>query len=268
MKSFSLMLLLALIMVNLPAISTANLLKAISTFTLSHVILVTQNLQLFLVTLWEWQKLVLRKVANVRKLKDCFKEKGYPEDTVNKETKSALESPSLGLLWLGRLLCYLPQKIFSSGSSSCHFSACSVALFMSSYYLEHCSFSPWYSRWVNWNCTKGFLLIVCTVMVQNYYSGKIVKLYIRERLCVERMHQKKTNAETLCKTWFVPFVTWLPSTMSNHDEKWVFYAHHIYIHIYTYIYIHIYIYIYKLWNERALSTRETCTLFQSFHRDT
>ena len=35
-------------------------------------------------------------VANVRKLKDWFKERGYPEDMVNKETKRALESPSLG----------------------------------------------------------------------------------------------------------------------------------------------------------------------------
>ena len=35
-------------------------------------------------------------VTNVRKLKDWFKEKGYPEDMVNKETKAALESPSLG----------------------------------------------------------------------------------------------------------------------------------------------------------------------------
>ena len=35
-------------------------------------------------------------VANVRKLKDWFKEKGYPDDMVNKETKMALESPLLG----------------------------------------------------------------------------------------------------------------------------------------------------------------------------
>ena len=35
-------------------------------------------------------------VANVRKLKDKFQERGYPEDMVNKETKRALESPSLG----------------------------------------------------------------------------------------------------------------------------------------------------------------------------
>ena len=34
-------------------------------------------------------------VANVRKLKDWFKERGYPEDMVNKETKKALHSPSL-----------------------------------------------------------------------------------------------------------------------------------------------------------------------------
>ena len=30
------------------------------------------------------------------------------------------------LLWLGRLLCYPPQKIFSSASLSCNLSACSV----------------------------------------------------------------------------------------------------------------------------------------------
>ena len=35
-------------------------------------------------------------VANVGKLKGWFKERGYPQDMVNKETKSALESPSLG----------------------------------------------------------------------------------------------------------------------------------------------------------------------------
>ena len=35
-------------------------------------------------------------VANIGKLKDWFKERGYPEDMVNKETKRALESPSLG----------------------------------------------------------------------------------------------------------------------------------------------------------------------------
>ena len=35
-------------------------------------------------------------VANVRKLKDWFKKRVCPEDMVNKETKRALESPSLG----------------------------------------------------------------------------------------------------------------------------------------------------------------------------
>ena len=33
-------------------------------------------------------------VANIGNLKDWFKERGYPEDMVNKETKRALESPS------------------------------------------------------------------------------------------------------------------------------------------------------------------------------
>ena len=35
-------------------------------------------------------------VANVRKLKDHFRERGYPEDMANEETKRTLESPSLG----------------------------------------------------------------------------------------------------------------------------------------------------------------------------
>ena len=35
-------------------------------------------------------------VTNVGKLKDWFKESGYLEDMVNKETKRALEIPSLG----------------------------------------------------------------------------------------------------------------------------------------------------------------------------
>ena len=61
-KSISLMLLLELIMVNLSPISTGNLLMVISTFTLNHVTLVTQNLQLLLVRLWEWEEFVLRKV--------------------------------------------------------------------------------------------------------------------------------------------------------------------------------------------------------------
>ena len=42
---------------------------------------------------------------------------------------------------------------------------------------------------------------------------------VRESLFVKRMHQKKTNAETLCKIWFVPFVLRLPSSMSDHDGK-------------------------------------------------
>ena len=34
--------------------------------------------------------------ANIRKLNNWFKERGYPEDMINQETKRALESPSLG----------------------------------------------------------------------------------------------------------------------------------------------------------------------------
>ena len=33
----------------------------------------------------------------------------------------------------------------------------------------------WYSCSGNWNCTKGFLMIVCTITLQNYYEEKIVK---------------------------------------------------------------------------------------------
>ena len=33
---------------------------------------------------------------NVEKLKDWFKERGYPDDMVNKEAKRALESPLSG----------------------------------------------------------------------------------------------------------------------------------------------------------------------------
>ena len=35
-------------------------------------------------------------VTNIGKLTDWFKERDYPEDMVNKETKRAFESPSLG----------------------------------------------------------------------------------------------------------------------------------------------------------------------------
>ena len=49
-------------------------------------------------------------------------------------------------------------------------------------------------------------MIVCTVMLQTYYKGKIVELYIWEMLFVEKMHKKKANAETLCEIWFVAFV--------------------------------------------------------------
>ena len=35
-------------------------------------------------------------VTNIKKLKDQFREIGYPEDMVNKETKRALQTPSLG----------------------------------------------------------------------------------------------------------------------------------------------------------------------------
>ena len=54
------------------------------------------------------------------------------------------------------------------------------------------------------------------------------------------MHQKKANAETLCKIWFVPFVPWLPSSMSN---VWATMMENKCFMITIYIYIYIYIYI-------------------------
>ena len=56
-------------------------------------------------------------------------------------------------------------------------------------------------------------------ILRNYYEGKIVTLCIRERLFVERMYQKKIIAETLFKIGFVPYISWLPSSMSNYDWK-------------------------------------------------
>ena len=82
-----------LIMMNLSPIFNI----AISTFTLSHVTLVTKNSQLFSVRLW--RRICSRTsdlVANVRKLKDWFRERGFPEDIFNKESKRGLGTPSLG----------------------------------------------------------------------------------------------------------------------------------------------------------------------------
>ena len=150
----------------------------------------------------------------------------------------------LYLLWLGRLLCYPPQKIFLVPPRPVTCLLVLLLLFISSYYLGYCSFSLSYGHSGNWHCTKRFLLIVCIVMLQNYYDGKIVKLHISERLFVEKMHQKKANIETLCKIWFIPFVPWLQlRSISNHDGKWVLYDFHIHIYIYTlFIYI-LYTYI-------------------------
>ena len=60
-----LMLLLELIMVNLSPVSTANPLMAINTFTFSDITLVAQNLQLFLVRLWEREEFLLIKVISL-----------------------------------------------------------------------------------------------------------------------------------------------------------------------------------------------------------
>ena len=80
----------------LSPISTANLLmtiSTISTFT-SH----TKSSIIFSRAMK--MRIICSKKSNlfahVRKLKDWFKERGYPEDMVNKEAKRVLESPSLG----------------------------------------------------------------------------------------------------------------------------------------------------------------------------
>ena len=72
------------------------------------------------------------------------------------------------------------QKILFSASLSCHLSACFYC-FYSCLISGRCSFLLKYSTSGNWSCTNVFLLIVCTVMLQNYFEGRIVKLYIQER---------------------------------------------------------------------------------------
>ena len=55
---------------------------------------------------------------------------------------------------------------------------------------------------------KGFLLIVCTVMLKIYYEEKIIKLHIRDRLFVKRMHyiykRKMERRSLLVKTIKLP----------------------------------------------------------------
>ena len=89
------MLLVELIMGNLSPVSTADLLMTISTFTLTHVTLFTQNFPIIFSQALRMRKTCSKKSVNVGKLNDWFKERGYPEDMVNKETKKTLESPSL-----------------------------------------------------------------------------------------------------------------------------------------------------------------------------
>ena len=63
------------------------------------------------------------------------------------------------------------------------------------------------------------------------------------------IYWKDASEEDKCRIRFVPFVSWLPSSISSHDGKWDFYDYHIYIYIYTYTYIYIIyiciIYMYK-----------------------
>ena len=56
------------------------------------------------------------------------------------------------------------------------------------------------------------------------YSGKVI-------------YWKDASEEEKCRIRFVPFVSWLPSSISSHDGKWDFYDYDIYIYIHIHIYI-------------------------------
>ena len=52
-----------------------------------------------------------------------------------------------------------------------------------------------------------YIYIKCNINTSTYMTNVVfVATYIRERLFVEKMHQKKVNTEVLCKIWFVAFV--------------------------------------------------------------
>ena len=94
-------------------------------------------------------------------------------------------------------ICQLHQKIFSSASLSCHLSAFQLFFFLSSYTQDIAPFHL--GIVVQEICTEDVLLIVFTVMLQNYYEEKIVRLYIRERLFLEKKHQRKAIAKPYAK---------------------------------------------------------------------
>lgn len=57
-------------------------------------------------------------------------------------------------------------------------------------------------------------------------NNEVTKIAIYENVSEEGEHRN------VMQIWFVPFVPWLQSSMSNHDEKWVFYDYHKYLYIY------------------------------------
>ena len=75
-------------------------------------------------------------------------------------------------------------------------------------------------------------LELCFIYIIYIYISNLCSYKIRFDHHTET-YKKKTNVETLYKIWFVPFVSWLPSSMSNHDGKWVL----IYIYIFKDIFV-------------------------------
>ena len=88
--------------------------------------------------------------------------------------------------------------------------------------LQRSTFSPWYSCSEDWNCIKRLFVNCLYCNTAELLWRKNCKIVYWEGLFVNRMHQKKVNAKMACKIWFLSFVSWLPSSMSNHDGKWMF----------------------------------------------
>ena len=107
------------------------------------------------------------------------------------------------------LLCYPPQKIFfSSASSFCHLSVCSVVFVYFQLLLRVLLLLTFVQSFRKLKFQKRLFAfwILFIIISQHYFEEKIVELYIRERLFIKKMHQNKGNAEMLCKIWFVHFV--------------------------------------------------------------
>ena len=101
-------------------------------------------------------------------------------------------------------------------------------------------------------------------MLQNYYKEKILKLFVGESLFVEMMHQKKANAETLCKILFVSFVLC--------RDYLVVWANTIYMYIYIYILWVLLYYLYYLhlhcWEkENALIIHSSMEITMAFFKN-